>query len=110
MLFQNILCGYSECPARKEMLMKDLTPLDSWLRVDTWDSHHSSDQERFYKAVYKLILSNDKLVESQHVRSYIIDSKLKIKNQEHVERIAEIYAEKYDVIYSFLFENRITLD
>jgi len=90
--------------------MMDLTPLDSWLRVDTWDTHHPSDQERFYKAVYKLILSSDKLVESQHVRDYIVDSKRDVKNQEHVERIAEIYTEKYDVIYSFLFENRITLD
>lgn len=88
----------------------DLTPLDSWLRVDTWDTHHPSDQERFYKAVYKLISLNDKLVEPQYVRNYVVDSKVKVKNQEHIESIAEIYTEKYDVIYSFLFENRITLD
>ncbi|HBN5788435.1 hypothetical protein [Enterobacter hormaechei] len=88
----------------------DLTPLDSWLRVDTWDTHHPSDQERFYKSVYKLITSNDKPIESQYVKDYILDYKNKFKNQEHVERIAEIYTEKYDVIYSFLFENRITLN
>ena len=90
--------------------MMDLTPLDSWLRVDTWDTHHPSDQERFYKAVYKLITLNEKPIEPQFIRDYIVNSKLNNRNQEHVEKVAEIYTEKYDVIYSFLYENRITLD
>ncbi len=90
--------------------MMDLTPLDSWLRVDTWDTHHPSDQERFYKSVYKLITLNEKPIEPQYIRDYIVHSKLKNRNQEHVENVAEIYTEKYDVIYSFLYENRITLD
>jgi len=53
---------------------------------------------------------NEKPIEPQYIRDYIVHSKLKNRNQEHVENVAEIYTEKYDVIYSFLYENRITLD
>ena len=87
--------------------MPDLSALDSWLRLDTWDSHHSRDQERFYKAVYNLILSNDKLVEPQYISDYIIDKKSTGSNKYHVKEIADIYTVKYDVIFSFIFENKI---
>ncbi|MFP2504402.1 hypothetical protein [Buttiauxella gaviniae] len=89
--------------------MLDLTALDLWLRVDTWDTHHPSDQERFYKAVYKVILANFKLVEPLHIENYILNYFSEKVNQEHIEEIAEIYTEKYNVIYSFLIENKIKL-
>lgn len=89
--------------------MTDLTPLDSWLRVSTWDTHHPSDQERFYKAVYRLILNNEKIPEPHHVQNYIVDYHTDKPNKNHVVEIADIYADKYDAIYSFLFENGIDL-
>lgn len=89
--------------------MANLTPLDSWLKVGTWDTHHSCDQERFYKAVYKLILVNDSMIEPHHIRNYIVTFKEGVTTQEHLEEIADIYSEKYDVIYSFLYENKIKL-
>ncbi|HEE1310160.1 MULTISPECIES: hypothetical protein [Klebsiella pneumoniae complex] len=90
--------------------MPDLSPLDSWLRVSTWDTHHSSDEERFYKSIYRLILLNDKLVEPQYIRDYIIKYHAKGNKHEHLDNIAGIYAEKYDVIFSFLYENKINLN
>lgn len=89
--------------------MNDLTPLNSWLRVSTWDTHHPSDQELFYKAVYKLILNNEKLVEPQHIQNYIVDYHKDNPNKEHVMEIADIYAEKYNSIFNFLYENKIML-
>lgn len=90
--------------------MPDLSPLDSWLRVSTWDTHHPSDEERFYKSIYRLILLNDKLVEPQYIRDYIIEYHVKGIKHEHLDNIASIYTEKYDVIFSFLYENKINLN
>ncbi|MEN0583394.1 MULTISPECIES: hypothetical protein [unclassified Kosakonia] len=90
--------------------MPDLSPLDSWLKVSTWDTHHPSDEERFYKSIYKLILSNEKLVEPQYIRDYIIGYHAKSSNHEHLDNIAGIYTEKYDIIFSFLYENKIKLN
>lgn len=89
--------------------MHALTALDKWLKVDTWDSHHPSDQERFYKAVYKMILDNNRLIESLHIERYILDYHKDNRDQEHIEEIAAIYAEHYNVIYSFIRENDIKL-
>ena len=89
--------------------MPNLSPLDSWLKVSTWDTHHPLDQARFFKAVYQLILLNEKLVEPQYINDYIIDYHGGNKNIEHVEEIATIYSEKYDDIYSFIYENKIKL-
>lgn len=52
--------------------MKDFSALDSWLKVSTWDSLHPKDDERFYKAVYSMIRSNDELVDSNAVKNYIL--------------------------------------
>ncbi|MEN0584453.1 MULTISPECIES: hypothetical protein [unclassified Kosakonia] len=90
--------------------MPDLSPLDSWLKVSTWDTHQPSDEERFYKSIYKLILSNEKLVEPQYIRDYIIGYHAKSNNHEHLDNIAGIYTEKYDIIFSFLYENKINLN
>lgn len=90
--------------------MPNLSPLDLWLKVSTWDTHHPLDEGRFFKAIYQLILSNDKLIEPQYVRDYIVNYHSGNKNAEHVIKIANIYAEKYDDIYSFIFENKIELN
>ncbi|MDM2780580.1 hypothetical protein OGY18_26245 [Citrobacter sp. Cpo142] len=100
---------HSETAFKREH-MPNLSALDSWLKVSTWDTHHPLDQQRFFKAVYQLILSNDKLVEPQYVHDYIVDYKGGNKNAEHVDNIATIYAAKYDDIYSFIYENQIELN
>ena len=44
--------------------------LDKWLNVETWYTGHHLDDERFYKAVYAILLEN-KDIDGEEVGSYI---------------------------------------
>ncbi|MDV5356532.1 hypothetical protein QM201_16800 [Enterobacter asburiae] len=89
--------------------MKDFSALDSWLKVPTWDSLHPKDDERFYQAVYGMIRSNDELIDSIAVKYYILQYFGKSDEDAHYQERASLFANRYDVIYSFIHENNITL-
>lgn len=49
-----------------------LDGLDKWLNVDTWYTAHPSDDERFYKAVYAVLLANKGVyIDAEEVGNYI---------------------------------------
>lgn len=89
--------------------MKDFSALDSWLKVPTWDSLHPKDDERFYQAVYSMIRSNDELIDSIAVKYYILNFFGKTDEDAHYQERASLFANRYDVIYSFIYENKITI-
>ncbi|MBK5142882.1 hypothetical protein I2494_03980 [Budviciaceae bacterium BWR-B9] len=89
--------------------MSDLSPLDSWLRVSTWHTGHPKDDERFFKAIYQLIIRNEKMIEPDKVEGYILDTQKEMLAPSFLEDLAHNYARKYDVIYSFIYENKLVL-
>lgn len=92
-----------------EGLMKNLSSLDEWLKVPTWESLHPKDDERFYQAIYAMIKSNDDLVESIEVKYYILKFFGKTDADAYWQERASLFANRYEVIYSFFSENNITL-
>ncbi|MDZ1466397.1 hypothetical protein ACNAT8_27785 [Klebsiella quasipneumoniae] len=89
--------------------MKDFSALDSWLKVSTWDSLHPKDDERFYKAIYSMIMSNDELVDSNAVKNYILQFFGKTDENTYYLEKASLFANRYDVICNFIYENKIAL-
>ncbi|GKW34895.1 hypothetical protein PEC730217_36750 [Pectobacterium carotovorum subsp. carotovorum] len=89
--------------------MTDLSPLDAWLRVGTWDTGHPKDSERFYKAVYAVIKLNDAMIERKDVYLYIIDHQKGKVHKNRLDELAEKYSSKFSVIVDFLYENKISL-
>ncbi|WP_414163871.1 hypothetical protein ACMGGS_18665 [Superficieibacter sp. BNK-5] len=90
--------------------MNDFSPLNTWLRVSTWDSGHPKDDERFYKAVKQVIVKNDnRTISQEDVYRYIIDFNADNKNSARVEKLAEQYSERFAVVIDFLYENNIKL-
>ncbi|HHW4185022.1 TPA: hypothetical protein ACXR7G_000198 [Yersinia enterocolitica] len=87
--------------------MLNLSALDAWLKVPTWNSYHPKDDERFYKAIYRLILENDTLIDPDKVKEYIVKYHGNNKSSEYLEDIADKYASRYEVISSFIYENQI---
>ena len=89
--------------------MRDMSSLDKWLNVETWHTFHPKDEERFYKAVYHLMLQNTPCPEPEHVRNYILDKQSGKLAEDYLESTVERYVDKYDAVYSFIYENQITL-
>lgn len=89
--------------------MRDMTPLDKWLDVETWHTFHPLDEERFYKSVYRLMAINTPHPEPEQLRDYILAKKTDSLEANYLEQTISRYVSKYDVIYSFIYENQIKL-
>ncbi|WP_337020881.1 hypothetical protein [Pantoea anthophila] len=89
--------------------MKDMSPLDSWLNVETWHTLHPKDDERFYKAIHKLMLINDPSPEPEQVRDYVLKLKTGQFQEDYLERTVSRYVGQYEAVFSFIYENRIKL-
>jgi hypothetical protein len=88
--------------------MANLSPLDKWLRVSTWDTGHPKDDERFYKAVRETIALNDnQVLDQEEVHQHIVDFHSDKVNISRIEKLAEDYSARFAVIVDFLFENKI---
>lgn len=89
--------------------MKDMSPLDKWLNVETWHTLHPKDEERFYKAVHNLMVINTPCPEPEQVRDYILDKQTGKFVADYLEQTVSRYVDKYEAVYSFIYENKITL-
>lgn len=88
--------------------MRDMSPLDKWLNVETWHTFHPKDEERFYKAVFVLMVHNTPHPEPEHVRDYILEKQAGRFAEDYLHHAADRYVDKYDAVYSFVYENKIT--
>ncbi len=88
--------------------MADLSPLNKWLKVSTWDTGHPKDDERFYKAVRETISINDnKTMDQGEVHLHIVDYHIGKINTGRLEKLAEDYSGRFAVVVDFLYENKI---
>ena len=84
----------------------DLTPLDGWLRVSTWNTFHPADEKRFHKAVLLLMQSNGATgVDPSKLKRHILETYQGKFEKSYLENIAERYADKYEAISSFYYDN-----
>ncbi|MBI6140628.1 hypothetical protein JEQ04_22545 [Serratia plymuthica] len=90
--------------------MADLSPLNKWLKVSTWDTGHPKDDERFYKAVKETISINDnQTMDQEEVHQHIVDFHAGKVNPSRLEKLAEDYSGRFAVVVDFLYENNIKI-
>ena len=83
---------------------KVLENFKPWLSRDTWYTGHANDEEIFYKCAYAAY-KEYKYLRMDKLREYIIFNNS--LDEDFLEKKAEEYAIKFDVISDFLSANKL---
>ncbi|NDO80204.1 hypothetical protein CJP72_05255 [Citrobacter sp. NCU1] len=84
----------------------DLSPLDKWLKVSTWNTLHPSDEKRFNQAVLNLMRVNGATgIHPDDFKNYIMEMFQGRLEHDYLVRVVERYTDKYDAISSFYYDN-----
>ena len=89
-------------------MTEKFAPLDAWLSVDTWYTAHPSDDERFYKAVYALLVANrETRIDAADIRNYV-ESRYKGQFEEDfLSEVSQLVALRFEAIYEFCNTNEL---
>lgn len=89
-------------------MIHKLDGLDRWLNVDTWHSGHPSDDERFFKAVYAVLLANKGVyIDAEEVGNYIETRYKGRLADEFLFVESQRAALRFETIRSFCITNKI---
>lgn len=84
-----------------------LDSLDQWLNVETWYTGQHLDDERFYKAVYALLLEN-KDIDGEEIGNYI-EARYKHKLDDALLfEVSQRAVIRFEIIQGFCATNNIT--
>lgn len=89
--------------------MIDMSPLDSWLNVETWSSDNPFDQARFNRAVYRMIQVNDPMPEPDMLIAYIKNMYSGRYEESYLEIVTAEFGLKYEAIYEFIKDNYLSI-
>lgn len=89
--------------------MIDMSPLDSWLNVETWSSGHPLDQARFNRAVYRMIQLNDPMPEPDMLIAYIKNMYSGRYEESYLEIVTARFGLQYEAIYEFIKDNYLSI-
>lgn len=84
-----------------------LDDLDKWLNVETWYTGHHLDDERFYKAVYALLLAN-KDIDGEEIGNYIEARYTGKLADELLFEVSQRAVIRFEIIRGFCTANNIT--
>lgn len=85
-----------------------LDNLNKWLNVDTWHTGHPSDDERFYKAVHSVLMSNrEKRINADDVRDFIIERYRGKLEDGFLFEEAQNAALRFETIQEYCFTNKL---
>ena len=89
-------------------MIHKLDGLDRWLNVDTWYSGHPSDDERFFKAMYAVLLANKGVyIDAEEVGNYI-EARYKGRLADEFLFVeSQRAALRFETIRSFCIANKI---
>jgi hypothetical protein len=89
--------------------MTDMSPLDSWLNIETWSSGHPMDQARFNKAILRIIQINNPMPEPEAVMTYIEDKYSGRYEENYLENVTGRFGLQYEAIYEFIQVNKLSI-
>lgn len=89
--------------------MIDMSPLDSWLNLETWSSGHPMDQARFNRAIHRIIQVNDSMPEPDMLMAYIKNMYSGRYDENYLELVTVRFGQQYEAIYEFIHDNNLSI-
>lgn len=74
---------------------------DAWIQMDTWDSYHPLDQERFYRFIKSVKRYSKRKPAPSEIEKMIIERWKGRRVKRHLIASAQRYASRYEIILKY---------